>query len=143
MTLPFTGGCACGEIRFECNAEPIAMYNCHCRGCQKSGGAPYAPVLVVHAHTLRCTGTPAEAMQRIKEDPHAGRSSCYRCGVPLFSHVETMPDIVLVNAIALDDPGWFSPVADIWIVYAQPWVALDRHIPKVFKSTPVLAGDIV
>jgi hypothetical protein len=34
MPAPFSGGCACGAIRYECSAEPIVMGNCHCRDCQ-------------------------------------------------------------------------------------------------------------
>ena len=33
MAVPFTGGCACGAIRYECTAEPLYMGNCHCRDC--------------------------------------------------------------------------------------------------------------
>ncbi len=36
MTMPFSAGCACGAIRYECNAEPTAMFNCHCRDCQQA-----------------------------------------------------------------------------------------------------------
>src|SRR6266850_6568057 len=47
MKLPFTGGCACGAIRYECTAEPIMMFKCHCRDCQQvTGGAFVAGLLV-------------------------------------------------------------------------------------------------
>src|SRR5271169_7134651 len=37
MTMPqkLSGGCACGAIRYECDADPVIMMNCHCRDCQK------------------------------------------------------------------------------------------------------------
>ena len=25
----FSGGCACGAIRYECTAEPAMMFKCH------------------------------------------------------------------------------------------------------------------
>ena len=42
----FTGGCVCGAIRYECDAEPIMMFKCHCRDCQHVSGGGYAPVLL-------------------------------------------------------------------------------------------------
>src|SRR5204863_376671 len=44
MAAKFTGGCACGAIRYEITAEPIVTFNCHCRDCQKTtvGAFPHA-----------------------------------------------------------------------------------------------------
>ena len=58
MTAPFSGGCACGSIRYDCAAAPIAMLNCHCRDCQLSSGAPFASGVVVASQDLEVTGAP-------------------------------------------------------------------------------------
>ena len=47
MTAPFSGGCACGSIRYVCSREPVAMLNCHCLDCQRSSGAPFASGFIV------------------------------------------------------------------------------------------------
>jgi hypothetical protein len=31
MKIPFTGGCVCGAVRYECSTEPIMMFKCHGR----------------------------------------------------------------------------------------------------------------
>ncbi len=33
MQVPFSGGCACGAIRYECSADPAFSWHCHCRDC--------------------------------------------------------------------------------------------------------------
>jgi hypothetical protein len=38
MNIPFSGGCACGSVRYTVAREPIAMVNCHCSDCQLSSG---------------------------------------------------------------------------------------------------------
>ncbi len=46
MPTPFSGGCACGAIRYECSAEPLLSFNCHCRDCQRASGSAFASVLM-------------------------------------------------------------------------------------------------
>lgn len=38
IELPFTGGCVCGAVRYGCTAEPVMMFKCHCRDCQRVTG---------------------------------------------------------------------------------------------------------
>ena len=56
MPTPFTGGCACGAIRYECSADPILSLNCHCRDCQRASGSPFATVLLVPQDAVKITG---------------------------------------------------------------------------------------
>jgi len=59
MKLPFTGGCACGAIRYECTAEPLEMFQCHCRDCQgASGGVCNYVVIVPRMRFERCAALP-------------------------------------------------------------------------------------
>jgi hypothetical protein len=53
MDVPFFGGCACGAVRYECSAAPVAMVNCHCRDCQRAGGTGFSPTVVVPADSFR------------------------------------------------------------------------------------------
>src|SRR5438093_2857473 len=55
MKIPFTGGCSCGAIRYECTAEPIMMFKCHCRDCQHVTGSGFAPAVLVPAEAFRIT----------------------------------------------------------------------------------------
>ncbi len=38
MTVPFTGGCLCGAVRYECHAKPMYPGHYHCKDCQKASG---------------------------------------------------------------------------------------------------------
>ena len=42
---PYTGGCACGAIRYEISAEPIFMNHCQCRDCQRESGTGHGSYL--------------------------------------------------------------------------------------------------
>ena len=53
---PFTGGCMCGAVRYECSAEPIAMGNCHCRDCQRATGSAFAAAVLVPISAVNVRG---------------------------------------------------------------------------------------
>src|SRR5437867_1208476 len=55
VTVPFSGGCACGAVRYECSAEPVIALNCHCRDCQRASGTAYASGIFVPGVALRIT----------------------------------------------------------------------------------------
>lgn len=56
MPIPFTGGCICGAIRYECSAEPIFTGNCHCRDCQRATGSAFAPNVFAPCTAVTITG---------------------------------------------------------------------------------------
>src|SRR6187551_1602444 len=81
MKIPFTGGCVCGAVRYECSAEPIMMFKCHCRDCQRVTGGGFVPGLVVPSSAFRVTKgqlryhfTPSTAGGKHK------RGFCSKCG---------------------------------------------------------------
>ncbi len=45
MSDAYTGGCACGEIRYEIPGEPLAMVDCQCRDCQRTSGTGHGSYL--------------------------------------------------------------------------------------------------
>ena len=47
MDVPFTGGCACGAIRYRCFGAPRYMGNCHCRDCRQATGSACFPCVLV------------------------------------------------------------------------------------------------
>ena len=47
MPAPYKGGCQCGAVRFEINAEPLTAYVCHCITCQKQSGSAFGMAIVV------------------------------------------------------------------------------------------------
>jgi hypothetical protein len=58
MAQTLSGGCACGAVRFECEADPVFMLNCHCRDCQRANGSAYAAILAVPRASMRLRGEP-------------------------------------------------------------------------------------
>jgi hypothetical protein len=134
MTAPFSGGCACGAIRYTCSHSPLAMLNCHCLDCQRSSGAPFASGFIVASTHMAITGTPATYAVRAASGGIATRSFCAQCGSPLFAWGDTNPSVMSVRFSTLDNAAEFRPMLDIWTASAQPWVCLSDTIPHYSQS---------
>ena len=135
MNAPFSGGCICGAIRYECSMAPLAMLNCHCRDCQQSSGAPFASGVVVTVKSLKVTGAPQTYSVRASSGALTTRSSCSNCGSPLFTTGEAMPDFTSIRFSTFDDASGFVPALDIWTASAAPWVCLNEESPH-FPQSP-------
>jgi len=140
-TTPFSGGCACGAIRYESKAEPVLMLHCHCRDCQRASGGPYSSYVIV----------PADAFKILQGSPHfhaspseAGgkthRGFCSDCGSPVVVKTDSAPDIMAIRTASLDDPSWFNSQMDVWISDAHPWDQMNPALPK-FERYPPSGGS--
>jgi hypothetical protein len=134
MMALFSGGCACGSIRYVCARAPIAMLNCHCRDCQHSSGAPFASGVVVSTSDVEITGTPKTYSVRGSSGSLTTRSFCPECGSPLFTLGEAASDHMSIRFSSLDDQSAFQPMLDIWTSSAQPWTCLSPAIPHYPQS---------
>ena len=134
MIAPFSGGCACGSIRYVCAGVPVAMLNCHCRDCQRSSGAPFASGFIVRTSDVEITGTPKRYSVRAGSGSLATRSFCSDCGAPLFTRGEAAPEFMSIRFPTLDSPSEGQPMLDIWTSSAQPWVCLSKEIPHYLQS---------
>ncbi len=129
MKTLFTGGCACGAVRYECEARPLSMHNCHCRDCQRITGGAFASVLVVPQSSFRITGAlRRHATTRLTGRPNL-RGFCTNCGSSVTVGEDSDRDRVGLMAGSLDDPDLFEPAMNIFICDARPWEILDPALP--------------
>jgi len=84
MRRKLSGGCACGAIRYETDADPVVMLNCHCSDCRKASGSAYAAIVVVPKNSLQITGEVRFHDVLGGSGKTVGRGFCANCGSPVF-----------------------------------------------------------
>ncbi len=131
-TMPITGGCLCGAVRYEASEPPIETGTCHCRMCQKSTGSAF----------MTMAGFSRTALRFTKGEPKLYRSSsikekgfCSNCGSSLFDRclVRTggsNPDMVWVQLGTLDHPEAVSIASHYGVESQLPWVHFDDGLPR-------------
>ena len=131
MPVPFSGGCACGAIRYSCASKPRYMGNCHCRDCQQAtGGAFFAAVVVKASDFSIQSGEPSWFEKPADRGHIMRRAFCSDCGSPLFIVNESNTNARALYAGSLDDPSWYEPSRDIYVASAQPWDLMHPDLPK-------------
>jgi hypothetical protein len=100
-TKTYTGGCHCGEVRFEVTADISSVVDCNCSICQKRGALwAFVPP---EKFGLRAGLEDLKDYQFGKKTIH--HLFCAQCGVGAFSRGQNPNggEMIAVNVRCLDD----------------------------------------
>ena len=103
-----TGGCLCGDVRYEISGKPVGTGMCHCRLCQRALGAPVNAWIVFKDKDIRFLNSKP---RYFKSSVIAERSFCPNCGTSLtYRLVKPERSEYQVFCLpTLDDPSAFQP----------------------------------
>lgn len=126
-----TGGCFCGRIRYETDAEPYHQTSCHCSICRRTSGAPYVAWFSVPRSRLRLHGG---APVRFRSSAKATRSFCPDCGTQLTFELDGSGDEIDVTTCSLDEPHRVPPADHSYAAGRLEWVQLADGLPQFRAS---------
>ncbi len=126
-----TGGCLCGQVRYDFGGHPLLTAICHCRNCQRQSGSAFGIVIAVAAADFDMKGETRTYNDGSDSGRTVARVFCPTCGSPILSRIEPMPDLVLIKAGTLDAPGALRPVVEVYCDRALPFLpaiaGTERH----------------
>lgn len=125
----YTGGCACGVIRYESLSVPKASFYCQCRQCQRATGSGHAALLIFKSSDVSVKGNVKYYDQLADDGNNISRGFCPHCGSPVLGKTSAHSDVILIHAASLDDPGVFKPEKVMWSAVKQPWDYIDPKLP--------------
>lgn len=135
MTVPFTGGCLCGSVRYECAAEPAMSGHCQCNDCRRTSGSGHSSHLAVPEKAVSISGKASVYERRADSGNVVGRAFCPTCGSPIYSTNSGMPGLVFLRASSLDDLEIFKPQVVVYTKRAASWDFIDPKLPA-FETMP-------
>ena len=115
-----TGGCRCGDIRYEFLNYPDEVLVCHCPDCRRSVGAQSVAWAFLDLAYFRITqGTPTI----YRSSPGVERAFCNRWGTTLSWVGEKQPGRIDVTLGSLDEPERFTPTKAVYRKHKLPWAS--------------------
>jgi hypothetical protein len=130
--MTITGGCLCGELRYEIRGDPLGVGYCHCRWCQRQSGAPFLVFARFHAGNLIWTRGKVATYASSRE---VERGFCSRCGSTLTFARPVRKEISIAVG-SLDDPNRFEPRRHIFTDHQVPWLHIDDRLPRHKRFWP-------
>lgn len=124
------GGCACGEVRYRLESDPMFVHCCHCTDCQRQTGSAFViNALIETSRLMLLSGDPKPvAMPTESGRPH-DVYRCQTCGTAVWSDYGRRPALRFVRVGTLDNPAKLPPDVHIFTRSKLPWVTLSEGAP--------------
>ena len=130
-SLPWEGGCRCGQVRLKISAPPLVTMACHCAGCQKMSSSAFSLSAAI----------PSDGFEVVQGEPVIGglhgatrHYFCPRCMSWMFTRPEGMDFFVNLRPTMLDDASWFTPFIETFTSEGLPWAATGA--PHSYEAFP-------
>jgi mannose-6-phosphate isomerase-like protein (cupin superfamily) len=124
-----TGGCLCGEVRFEVDGPFLRAGHCHCSRCRKHSGAAVCTQARVRREQFRLL-CGADRVRVFRPGDGAVKAFCKICGSSLFGGTWPEGEEVSIRMGSLDgDPG-IRPQFHTFVDSRAPWDEITDSLPR-------------
>jgi adenylate cyclase len=125
-----TGGCLCGDVRYEVNGVAIDSGYCHCKMCQRFSGAPIIAGATFPRDGVRFV---RGELTYYSSSAIAERGFCSRCGSSLAYRpvARRWIDWIFIYDGSLDDSNAYPPEWHLGVESRVPWLPVDDNLQKV------------
>jgi hypothetical protein len=134
--MEIEGGCHCGYITYEAEADSTKAMICHCTDCQTLSGSAFRTVLPTREGSFKLRSGELKIYVKTGESGTARpQSFCPECGTPIYS--TTLGDGPKVHFLRLGtvrQRDQFAPKLQVWSRSAQHWTSDIGTIPSMEKQ---------
>ena len=133
MATKYTGGCQCGELRYEVIGTPRKLVVCHCTDCQTNSATAYGVVVgVVDKQFRLLSGTLKVFNKTADSGTVRALAFCPECGTRI--HATTVGEGSPFFGLRLGtvrQRDRFTPKIQVFCRSAQDWVKDLSAIPRI------------
>jgi hypothetical protein len=127
------GGCHCGNITYEAEADPERTSICHCTDCQILTGSAFRTSIRATDGSFRIlTGEPTIYVKTAESGARRAQAFCPRCGSPIYAApAGEGPKTYNIRLGTVRQRDQLVPKVQIWCRSAQRWLGRLDGIRKV------------
>jgi len=123
------GSCLCGAVRYEVRGDLGTAVYCHCSRCRKASGTAFASNAVIAARDFVVVQG-EDALRTFSTPQGVHRVFCSKCGSPLTSSRDSLPDVLRLRLGSLDTPVPAAPSAHIFVGSKAAWWEIRDQLPQ-------------
>ena len=127
--MTYTGGCLCGNVRYELNRKFLNAMHCHCSMCQRIHGGAYSTHLVFRPEQLVWLSG-RKTLVAYESSPGAYREFCPKCGSQLLIHGQSGDDSLSIPAGTLDGDPPITELGHMFTADRLSWATPDAGIAE-------------
>lgn len=135
-----SGGCTCGEIRYEVKADPLVVHACHCRWCQRQTGGPHVVNALFEAELIELSAGEVELVMTPSPSGNGQLiARCPSCKIAVWSNYDfggMKEHIRFLRVGTLDNPDLMPPDVHIYTSTKLPWYVIppgDYAVPEFYE----------
>ena len=129
------GGCHCGSVRYRATGKPVIVAHCHCKDCQRLGGAGHSTGAMFAVENFQLEGPVSEYALDADNGNRVTKAFCPICGSQILGRNSGSTGYVTVSLGTLDDSSALQPQVAIFARNRKPWDIMDEKIAS-FESQP-------
>jgi hypothetical protein len=137
-----TGGCQCGEVRYEITGAPHEIFVCHCRECQKQSASAFGISVRAGSADVRLLKGALQSWSRSTDS--GGTLACFfcaTCGSRVWHGDRDQANEISIKGGSLDEPVDLSNAIHIWTVRKLPGVIIPENARQYAREPDPPSGE--
>ena len=123
-----TGGCICGQVKYQITDKPLFTQACHCKDCKVLTGSSYVVNSSILENTLIIEGEVSSTELKAGSGASCKTYFCAKCGTYVYADYDSAVGRLTVRTKTLDNPEKFPPQVHIFTKDKDPWLNLSEGV---------------
>jgi hypothetical protein len=123
--------CACGDLTLTTRGEPLDVYLCSCKDCQRGTGSAFSYGALFPESAVSLAGESRTYRQRADSGRFIDNFFCPNCGTAVMFRAEGLPGTVGVAVGCFADASFATPSKLYWASRRHHWLELPKDIALI------------